>query len=61
MGARVEPPFRFESASWVSARLAEVLPLSPKMKQDLLETDAGDRRLEVLCDFLRKQKPGPSA
>jgi Lon protease-like protein len=61
VGARVEEPFRFESASWVSARLAEILPLSPAMKQDLLETDAGDRRLDALCDFLRKQKPGPAA
>ena len=58
--ARLEEPFRFDSASWVSARLAEILPLSPAMKQDLLETDAGDRRLEVLCDFLRKQRPGPA-
>ena len=61
VGARVEEPFRFESASWVSARLAEILPLSPAMKQDLLETDAGDRRLDKLCDFLRKQKPGSPA
>jgi len=60
-GARIEQPFRFESASWVSARLAETLPLSPALKQDLLETDAGDRRLEALCEFLRKQKLGPSA
>ena len=60
-GARVEEPFRFESASWVSARLAEILPLSPATKQDLLETDAGDRRLDALCDFLRKQRLEPSA
>jgi len=59
-GARIEQPFRFESASWVSARLAETLPLSPALKQDLLETDAGDRRLDALCEFLRKQKLGPS-
>jgi len=61
VGARVEEPFRFESASWVSARLAEILPLSPAIKQDLLETDAGDRRLDALCDLLRKQKLGPAA
>jgi Lon protease-like protein len=61
VGARVEEPFRFESASWVSARLAEILPLSPAMKQNLLEIDAGDRRLDALCDFLRKQKLGPAA
>ena len=61
VSARVEQPFRFDSASWVSARLAELLPLSPAMKQDLLETDAGDKRLDALCDFLHKQKPGPAA
>jgi Lon protease-like protein len=60
-GARMEEPFRFESASWVSARLAEILPLSPAMKQELLETDAGDRRLATLCEFLRKQKLGRPA
>jgi len=59
--ARIEEPFRFESASWVSARLAEILPLSAAMKQDLLETDAGDRRLDTLCEFLRKQKLGRPA
>ena len=61
VGARIEEPFRFESASWVSARLTEALPLSPAMKQELLETDTGDRRLAALCDFLRKQKLGPAA
>ncbi|HEV8094605.1 MAG TPA: LON peptidase substrate-binding domain-containing protein [Burkholderiales bacterium] len=60
-GARIEQPLRFESASWVSARLAEILPLPPAMKQKLLETDAGDRRLDALCDFLRKQKVRSSA
>jgi uncharacterized protein len=60
-GARIEQPLRFDSASWVSARLAEILPLPPAMKQKLLETDEGDRRLDALCDFLRKQKLRSSA
>ena len=55
-GARIEEPFRFDSASWVSARLAEVLPLPAAMKQKLLETDEGDRRLDELCDFLGELK-----
>ena len=54
-GGRIEEPFRFESASWVSARLAEVLPLPPEMKQKLLETDQGGLRLDAICDFLREQ------
>ena len=55
-GGRIEEPFRFGSASWVSARLAEVLPLPPAMKQRLLETDQGARRLDAICDFLREQQ-----
>ena len=52
----IEKPFRFESASWVSARLAEVLPLPTAMKQKLLEMNEGGRRLGELCNFLREQK-----
>lgn len=40
-------PFRFESSAWVSARLAEVLPLAGQVKQQLLELD-GLQRLEAL-------------
>ena len=59
-GARIEEPHRFHSASWVSARLAEILPLPPAMKQKLLETDEGDRRLDELCDFLGELKLKPA-
>jgi hypothetical protein len=44
----VEAPARFDSADWVSARLAELLPLSPASKQRLLEMDEAHDRLEVL-------------
>jgi hypothetical protein len=44
----VESPARFDSADWVSARLAELLPLSLASKQRLLEMDAAHDRLEVL-------------
>lgn len=54
---RIEEPFRFDSASWVSARLAETLPLPPAMKQKLLETDEGGVRLDAICEFLHAQKP----
>ena len=40
-------PFRFESCAWVSARLAEILPLAGQVKQQLLELD-GLARLEAL-------------
>ena len=44
----VEVPARFDSADWVSARLAELLPLSLASKQRLLEMDEAHDRLEVL-------------
>lgn len=44
----VEAPPRFDSAAWVSARLAELLPLSLPSKQRLLEMDEARDRLEIL-------------
>jgi Lon protease-like protein len=48
------PPFRLESSAWVSARLAEVLPLPAAFKQSLLELD-GLPRLEALERLLAEQ------
>jgi hypothetical protein len=48
-------PFQFESSAWVSARLAEVLPLAPATKQRLIEMDDGVKRLELLHGLLRPQ------
>jgi hypothetical protein len=44
----VDAPARFDSADWVSARLAELLPLSLASRQRLLEMDAAHDRLEAL-------------
>ena len=52
----IAAPFRLESASWVSARLTEILPLQLEVKQQLLETDDSRRRLEALREVLRDQK-----
>jgi uncharacterized protein len=41
-----EAPHRTDSAAWVSARLAEVLPLDPLTKQALLEMEDVVERLE---------------
>jgi Lon protease-like protein len=46
--ALFEPPHRLESASWVSARLVEVLPLPLPAKQELLELSDAIVRLERL-------------
>ena len=41
---RFPAPLRLDDAAWVGYRLAEVLPLDARVKQDLLElTDAGVR------------------
>lgn len=44
----VEPPLHYASAAWVSARLAELLPLSLDAKQRLLEMDDARDRIEIL-------------
>lgn len=44
----VEPPCRYDSCNWLSARLAELLPLPLATKQELLELDSGLARLEAL-------------
>ena len=41
-----EAPHRLDCAGWISARLAEVLPLDPLTKQALLEIDDPRERLE---------------
>jgi Lon protease-like protein len=50
--ALFEPPHRLHSASWVSARLAEILPLPLAAKQELLELTDARARLERLNSLL---------
>jgi Lon protease-like protein len=51
----VERPHRFDSSAWVSARLAELLPLPLDAKQSLLETGDGRARLMKLDALVRAQ------
>jgi Lon protease-like protein len=53
---RFAPPFRFDDASWVGFRLAEILPLRNDVKQKLLELTDPALRLAILHRFLRQQK-----
>ena len=53
---RFASPYRFEDASWVSFRLAEILPLRMDAKQKLLELTDATLRLAILHKFLRQQK-----
>ncbi|MEW6690335.1 MAG: LON peptidase substrate-binding domain-containing protein [Pseudomonadota bacterium] len=48
------PPFQLDSSAWVSARLAEVLPLPAAAKQALLELD-GLARLEAVQRLLARE------
>jgi uncharacterized protein len=54
--SRFAQPLRFEDASWVGFRLAEILPLRNDVKQKLLELTDASLRLAVLHRFLRQQK-----
>jgi Lon protease-like protein len=47
---------RWEDASWVGYRLAEVLPLPMSIKQNMLEINDAEVRLDVLAKFLRQQQ-----
>ena len=53
---RFVPPHRFEDATWVGFRLAEILPLRMDVKQKLLELTDATLRLGILHKFLQQQK-----
>ncbi len=53
---RFHPPFRYDDATWVSFRLAEILPLRNDVKQKMLELTDATLRLAVLHKFLKMQK-----
>lgn len=50
--ARFSPPYRYDDASWVGFRLAEILPLRRAAKQKLLELTDPVARLAILHRFL---------
>jgi hypothetical protein len=49
-------PFRFDDPSWVSNRLAEVLPIALRARQKLMElTDAG-ARIDVVHHYMQQHQ-----
>ena len=50
--ARFAQPYRYDDASWVGFRLAEILPLRNAVKQKLLELTDPGARLAILHRFL---------
>ena len=53
---RFAEPLRFEDASWVGFRLAEILPLRSDVKQKLLELTDASLRVAILHRFLKQQQ-----
>jgi hypothetical protein len=53
---RFAEPLRFDDATWVGFRLAEILPLRTDVKQKLLELTDATLRVAILHKFLQQQK-----
>lgn len=56
---QLEPPYttltpEYEDASWVSARLVELLPIDMSDKQELLVTEDAAQRLDAITAILHK-------
>jgi uncharacterized protein len=47
---------RLDDPSWVSFRITEILPISPRIKQKMLELTDARMRLEVLHRVLKEQR-----
>lgn len=58
-GERFPSPTRLDDPAWVSYRLAEVLPLEARAKQELLEMTDAEERLGRLRGLLAKQGLAP--
>jgi uncharacterized protein len=52
---RFAQPFDFDDATWVSFRLAEILPLRMDVKQKLLELTDATLRIGILHKFMKQQ------
>ncbi|MGE5336228.1 MAG: LON peptidase substrate-binding domain-containing protein [Gemmatimonadota bacterium] len=50
----IERPYRMESTVWVGNRLCEVLPVSLRAKQKLMELEDAKARLDIVLRFLRQ-------
>lgn len=50
------PPYRLDDATWVGNRLAEVLPISIKARQQLMELQDAGARLDVVHQYMRRNQ-----
>lgn len=53
--ARFKPPLNYNDSVWVSYRLAELLPLKLSVRQNMLEMNDSQVRIEILYRFLVQQ------
>jgi uncharacterized protein len=51
------PPYKLDECGWVSNRLAELLPLEPEEKHNLLAEDNPIDRLEAVASKMVRSKP----
>lgn len=49
-------PFLLEDASWVSNRLAEVLPISMRARQQIMELEDAPARIELVHQYMRRHQ-----
>jgi Lon protease-like protein len=56
MKRMIAPPYDFESASWVSNRLCEFVPISTKARQGLMELDDPVTRLSLVHQYLQQHQ-----
>lgn len=56
MRRMIGEPYRYESASWVSYRLCECLPLTAQARARLLALNDPLARLRIVDEYLRQQK-----
>ncbi len=54
----IAPPYRFEDATWVGNRLAELLPMPLLEKQALMAMTDASARLAIVADYLKRQGVG---
>jgi hypothetical protein len=53
-GTAFPEPHRFDDATWVGYRLAEILPIPSLARQRLLELDDTLSRLEIIHQYLKQ-------
>jgi len=56
MQRMIEAPYRYESASWVSMRLCEFLPIEVPAKHQMMTMNDPMARLILVREFLREQQ-----